>query len=425
MQSSLETLNALSRRLNVVVPNADVQAKFQKEYSKQAKSVRAPGFRAGKVPARVLKDMGLDAQIQAQIMQTFQQDAIEQLVKDHQVEFVARPEVKVDTDGAQDTDLAFSVEFEVYPDVDLTQVTGTALEKTVASVSAEDIEKTKQNIAKESAEWTDLSEDDARPVQAGDRVKVMMSRTVDGEEKEPAAANHLLVDQSQLLTELYDGLLGHTVGETLNISATYPDNWSEAALAGKAVQFEITIDAIQTRTPLSDEALLKQFGSFESMDDLNAYIEKHLQEQADKVAREQFQEVVLEALQNLFADLPLPEGLMTQETATLAQQQSKADTDESVLDEAKKRVRLGVVINAIIKKHALKPDQKRMIDHVQQMAMQFGGASPEMLKSFFSNQNLMRSVERMVLLDQAVDVIMKDMSVTEKSVSFDDLVNAQ
>lgn len=185
--------------------------------------------------------------------------------------------------------------------------------------------------------------------------------------------------------------------------------------------------------PLTLEALAEKLRIEGGVDNVKTALHTRLEQEANGQLREEVKEKVLEQLleHNRFE---LPEALLQQEREAIqreiardSQGAAPENTEEQTLEieeAARKRVELGLLLNEVIKKYQLTPDMKKVQEQVLRMA--FSYAKPaEVIEAYQKNRQLRFSVERMVLLEQAVDAILGEMKVTEEKVSFDTVMNQE
>lgn len=190
----------------------------------------------------------------------------------------------------------------------------------------------------------------------------------------------------------------------------------------------------EAATPLTPEALAEKLQIEGGVEKLHEELRKRLQNEADSVVREEVKEKVLELLleKNTFE---LPKALLDQEKEAIEreikqageQQQATEDNDtspEAIEEAARKRVELGLLLNEVIKKFDLKPDAKKVQEQVLRIALNYPNPA-EVFEAYQKNAQLRSSVERMVLLEQAVDAMLKEMQVTDVKVAFDEVMNQQ
>src|SRR6185295_12951468 len=144
MQVSVETVGTLGRKLKVAVPAADVEKEFSERLKKLSQQVKMPGFRQGKVPLKMV-----EAQYGGRLMEEIAGDLIEMSLREAIVKEGLRPAGGpriAQHSIARNKDLEYTAEFEIYPEIKKLDIAGVAIERPVATVAAEDIDRTLETI---------------------------------------------------------------------------------------------------------------------------------------------------------------------------------------------------------------------------------------------------------------------------------------
>src|SRR5262245_11474926 len=175
MQTTLESLGQLTRRLNVAVPVADIEGEVQKRLTRLAKTVRVAGFRPGKVPLKMVAQQ-YGPQVRSDVIADEVQKQFNDAVRSNNLRVAGYPRIepRAASDASAPDALEFSAVFEVYPEVTIGDVSTIAIERPVASVTPADIDRTLDVLRKQRTTF----EPAARPAQAGDRVLVDFTGTI-------------------------------------------------------------------------------------------------------------------------------------------------------------------------------------------------------------------------------------------------------
>jgi trigger factor len=267
--------------------------------------------------------------------------------------------------------------------------------------------------------------------------------TVDGEAFEGGSAQDfkLVLGSGRMIPGFEDGILGMKAGEEKVIDVTFPADYQAAHLAGKAAQFTITLKKIEKPVlPEIDEEFLKVFGITEGgVDKLKADVRKNMEREVKNGLRNQTKQAAFDALVNANA-IEVPKAMIAEETqrqrqAMLQQfaQQFGGQLpnfnddmlpDEMFREQAERSVRLGVLVSKLIQDTNLTVDAARVTAFIEEMAQSYEDPS-EVIEFFNSDEKQRAQIEAVVLEDQVVDLILAGATVTDKPVTYQELLAAQ
>ena len=434
MQVSIETTSGLERRLTVGVPAERVDLEVDSRLQKEARSVRLPGFRPGKVPMKVMRDRfgeGVRQQVLGEVMsQSFQEAVIQEKLRP-----AGQPSIEPRNLEAG-KDVEYVATFEVFPDVEVLEMKGFAVEKPVADVKDEDIDNIIEVFCKQQGNWEPVE----RAAVDGDKVNIDYVGTRDGEEFEGGTAqdSELELGSGRMIPGFEDGVAGMKAGDEKTLALSFPDEYHNEALKGAAVEFKITLNSVLELNPAPvDEALFAQYGVAEGGE------EQFRKEVADNMARElknaveaKVKQQVMDAVLDAHQSLEIPQSLVDQEVGVMRQQMfqqfggaGNQDLDlESLLpdtmftENAERRVKLGLVMAEIIAANEIRADGEKVRDTIEEMASTYENPQ-EVIDHYYSSQEQLSAVESKVLEDQVVEKLLESANITENKCSYQDAIS--
>jgi len=426
MSVSVENTSNLGRRLKANIPNAELQDLLKTRMLKLSKEVRLKGFRPGKVPMQV---------IQKQFGPSVRQEVISELIENTLKDALGKEDIKLAgrpvIDEIQDKsehDLEFSASFEVFPEINLVDLQEIEITQKTVDVTESDIEKMVEKLCKNMGTWSKVNKEAV----LGNRLTVDFVRKLSDKDEETQENVVLELGHDSVLPGLTEALLGAKVDETVETEVTYPEYWGEEDVKGKQAKLKVTIKSNEENQPLSTVELSEKLGLKDAEESkLHEKIKERMEDEVKRTLNHEIQEEVLEILLDK-NEFELPQTLIEQELKAIDDEANRKQqnnqphesmTDEEKNDSAVKRVKLGLLINEIISKYKIKVDGKLLRKEVEHLAHQFGGNPEEIINLYFSNQQLLSSVERVVLLQQSIEALLKDMKTTQKSVTFDEIMN--
>lgn len=329
-------------------------------------------------------------------------------------------------------DLTFSATFEVYPEVEIKGLENIKVEKPVVKITDADVDKMVDTLRKQQATW----EEKAEAAQADSRVTIDFVGTIDGEEFEGGKATDfvLFMGQGRMIPGFEDGIVGHKAGEQFDVDVTFPEEYHAENLKGKPAKFAITLKKVEVMVlpELTDEFVAKFGPNTKTVADLRNEIVKNMQRELDNAVTANIKTQVLDGLieQN---DIDVPSSAVDQEVDVLRQQaaqrfggnaQQALELPREIFEEqAKRRVKVGLLLSKVISSNELKVDEDRVKAMIASIASAY--EQPQEVVDYYSqNKELSNNIRNVVLEEQAVDVILEKAQVSEVEKSFDDIMNA-
>lgn len=431
MQATVETLEGLERRLTITVPAANIEDAVTAELRNIAKNRRFDGFRKGKVPMKMVAQMYGKAVRQDVMGEVMQRHFIETIVKEKINPAGAPTFAPVETEEGKD--LVFNATFEVYPEVELKGLENITVEKPAVEVKDEDVTEMLETLRKQQSTWVEVSE----AATADSRATIDFVGFIDGEEFEggKAEAFPLEMGQGRMIPGFEDGILGKKAGEEFSIEVNFPEDYHAENLKGKAAKFDIKLSKVETRElpELTDEFVSK-FGVNEGgVEALKTEVRKNMERELKQAVKGRIKEQAINGLveQN---EMDVPSALIDQEIEVLRQQaaqrfggnpEAAAQLPRELFEEqAARRVKVGLLLGEVIKSEELKADEDRVKALIEEMATAYEDPS-EVIAYYEQNEQMMNNIRNVALEDQAIDAIIAKAKVSDKEVSFNELMNQQ
>ncbi|EEW11404.1 trigger factor [Vibrio mimicus] len=429
MQVTVETLEGLQRRLNITVPAANIEDAVTAELRNIAKNRRFDGFRKGKVPMKMVAKMYGKAVRQDVLGEVMQRHFIEAIVKE-KINPAGAP-IFAPVEIGEGKDLVFTATFEVYPEVELKGLEDIAVEKPAAEVTDADVAEMLETLRKQQATWKEVDE----AAENGKRVSIDFVGSIDGEEFEGGKAENFPLEMGagRMIPGFEDGIVGKTKGMEFVIDVTFPEEYHAENLKGKAAQFAIKVNKVEARElPELNDEFVARFGVAEGgVDALKAEVRKNMERELKQAIKARIKEQAIEGLVKA-NEIDVPSALIDQEIGVLRQQaaqrfggnvEAAAQLPRELFEEqAKRRVVVGLLLGEVIRTHELKADEEKVKALITEMATAYEDPT-EVVAYYEQNQQLMNNMRNVALEEQAVDAIIAKAKVTEKAISFSELMN--
>jgi trigger factor len=433
MQTTIETLGALERRLNVAVPIAEIEGEVKKRLSRLSRTVKIAGFRPGKAPLRML-DQQYGPQVRSDVITERVQSSFNDAIRAQNLRVAGVPRIEPHRGESPAPDaLEFSAVFEVYPDVQVGDAASLEITRPQAEVSADDVSRTLDVLRKQRTTYTPVE----REAQTGDRVRVDFTGTIDGAEFAGGQAKDfpIILGEGRMLPEFETALNGVKAGESRAFDLTFPADYHGKEVAGRTAHFALTALAVEEpHVPALDAQFVQAFGvASGEVDDLRREVEANLKLELKRKIEASVKAQALQGLRKQ-ASFAVPKALVDSEAqllrqraiANLREQQNvKAEDLEVSVDlfrpQAEERVALGLIIGELVRTQNLqaKPEQVRAL--VTETAQTY--EQPEaVVRWHYEKPERLRDFEAMVLEQNVVDWVLARAKVTDKPMTFEQVM---
>ncbi len=376
LKTTISEPQSWQRIVNVEVPDEEIQAAFGVKLKKYRQTLKLPGFRPGKVPEALIRQR-FGPSIRAEVIDDIVQKTYREALEENKIMPVAQPKM-TDIKADEGAPLTFSIETEIDPPFEITGYRKLKVKATPKKIKDGEVDDAVKNIIERLATFNDID----RPVKKGDFVKLEYLKVViDGEEqsdiKNPTYPVEVGGDNS--LKEFHKGVLGHSAGETVDLTIKFPKDYSEANVAGKTGEFTIKLTAVQEKVlPEINEEFLKKVGDFADETAMREKIRADLEAEELKRAKEEAHNKAIEALikENGFDVPPARIEQFIDYMQQEAKRYKRPDEPEPRREELAERYRdLAIrsikrqrIIDAIAEKEKIRPTQKEVDEEIARIA---------------------------------------------------------
>ncbi len=435
MAVQVETLEKLERRITIMLAADNVNGEVESRLKKLSRTVKADGFRPGKVPMSVVAQR-YGYQVQYEVVN----DRVGQAFSDAAVEAKLRvagaPRI-TQKDDAPEGQLAFDATFEVYPEVKLGDLTAAEVERVAADVSDAAIDRTIDILRKQRRTFG------LRPAAEGavetDRVTIDFEGKIDGEPFQGGKAEgfNFIIGEGQMLEQFDQAVRGMKVGESKTFPLQFPADYHGKDVAGKEADFLVTVKKIEAQNlPDVDEALAKSLGIKEgTVEALRADVKKNLEREVKFRVLARNKGAVMDALAKA-AELEVPKALVASETERLIEgaradlkQRGVKDAETATIPaeifqpQAERRVRLGLVVAELVRTNALQAKPEQLQAHIEELSQSYEKPA-EVMRWYLSDRQRMAEVEAVVIENNVTEFVLARAKVVDKVLPFDELMAA-
>ncbi|MFG2305539.1 trigger factor [Actinacidiphila glaucinigra] len=390
MKSAVETLNPTRVRLTVEVPFEELKPSLDAAYKKINQQVTVPGFRKGKIPARVIDQrFGRGAVLEEAINDALPKFYTE-AVNEGELNVLGQPEVDI-TEFNDGQELKFTAEVDIRPVIEIPDYSGIEVTVDAIEVSDEDVDKALEQLRERFASTTVVE----RAAADGDVVVVDLEASVEGEVLEDGVASGVTytIGSGQLLDGIDEAVIGLEAGG----SATFTSELKGGSAAGKEAQVKVDVTTVQARElPELDDDFAQLASEFDTLEELRADAVKRQERIKQYDQATQAQEKVLDALLEL-VEIPLPEKLLKDEIETRVHNlehhqfpaagltwesflenegKTREEYDAEIEGQAKKGIKTQFVLDELVSTEKLSVNQEELTEHLMRRAAS-SGMSPD------------------------------------------------
>lgn len=430
MQSTVENLGQLERRLTMAVPVAKIDQQVDERLKRLARTVKMAGFRPGKVPMKLVAQQ-YGPQVRSEVIGDEIQRAFSEAVRGQNLRVAGYPRFEPKADAPAD-ELQFDATFEVYPEFEPGDLSGVTIERPTLEVTDAEVDKTIEVLRKQRVHYHDVE----RAAQDGDRVTIDFVGTIDGVEFEGGKAEGYpyVLGEGGMLPDFENGVRGMKPGESKNVPVKFPDDYAGKDVAGKEASFAITLKLVEEpHLPEVDSNFARMLGIADGdVERMRAEIKANVEREVKKRLNAEVKQKVMQALvDNNSVDLP--NSLIEMEQERLVQnarrdlearglKMDNMPIDPKLFEEqAKRRVQLGLIIGELVRRHNLSatPEQVRALIDEQSQAYE---QPAEVVKWFYSQPERLAEFEGLAVEDNVIDWVLKQAKVVDQPADFEKLM---
>lgn len=444
MTTAVEVLDKLERRVTITVALADVKQEVEKRLKVQARTAKAPGFRPGKVPLKMVAAQ-YGYQIETEVLNDKVGRAFYDATVANDIRVAGLPSIapKETQENQADGTVVFDATFEVYPEVSIGDLSGLELDKFTTEVDQAELDKTIDILRKQRAHYHVKGEqsdhgDGGSDLTAknDDRVTIDFEGKIDDVAFPGGSAEDyaFVLGQGRMLPEFEAATVGLKVGESKTFPLTFPEDYHGKDVAGKTAQFTVTLKQIEwPHLPELDSDFVKSLG-IESGDveKLRSDILENLQREVRARLKSKNKEGVMQGLLDV-CQFDVPTSLIKEEENQLVERARKDMEQrgmnvkdmpiptEIFTEQAVRRVRLGLILAELVKSNQLEAKTEQVKTYIEEFAKSYEDPQ-QVVKYYFSDRRRLGEIEALVLEENVVAYVYGQAKLIEKTIPFDELM---
>jgi trigger factor len=429
LQISVEAKAGLERKIRVQVPAVRVEQEVENRLRAVGRTAKLKGFRPGKIPPKVIRQH-YGGQVRHEVIQEVLQSSYSDAIDREKLRPAGWPAIEPES-IEEGKDLVFTAVIEIYPEISLMGLDSIQVEEPEAAITDADIDQLVEKLRGQHAEYSAVE----RKAADDDRVTLDFLGTIKGE---PFAGGEgqdiqFVLGTGQMLADFDKNVKGLKTGDQKTFTVKFPKDYREDNLAGQKAEFSVTIKSVAEQSlPEINAEFVRGFGiDSGDIDEFRVDVRANMGREIASRIKADVKRQVMDQLLDV-NPIDVPGVLVEQEAASLRSEtmrnmgisdSDKAPALDSFRETAERRVRLGLLVGAVISENNIEVDRDRLKDRVDEITASY--AQPEELrKMYFQNPQLLSSVENIVLEEQVIDWLMARAKVTKKPMNVSELMSA-
>ncbi|MBA2408849.1 MAG: trigger factor [Gammaproteobacteria bacterium] len=436
MQVSLEATSGLGRKLTVEIPPERIDPEVDKRLKSMSRRVNVAGFRPGKVPMRIVKQRFGD-QVLREVTEEVLRDSFQEAVVQKALRPAGGPHIHPGELGAG-RGLKYTAEFEVYPEFELAPIEEMEIRRPEVDITDADIDAMVETVREQRKTWNEVE----RAAASGNQVLIDFHGSIEGTPFAGGEGQDVAIElgAERMLSGFEDQLIGVSKGDEKKVRITFPDDHPNHDVAGKAADFDVTVKSVSAaQLPALDDSFAQSLGVTEgNVEGLRKAVRVNMVRELEQKMQERLKTQVMDGLVQR-NEVELPESMVKHEidhardqvmknmelpkSRNINQPDEPRLPDELFVDEARRRVKLGLVVGEIVRRHELKPDQDNVQAALQALASSYD--EPQQVIDYYRrNRSAMANVEATVMEAQIVEWVVARARTTPEKLTFNELVRS-
>ncbi len=425
MTATVETLEGLNRRLTLNLNTEEVEAEVRKRLAQVARNVRLDGFRPGKAPMKMVAAR-YGGEIRGEVMGDALQKQFGEAVQANQIAVAGYPRFAPGENGA------FVATFEVFPEIKLGDVGQIKVNRPVVDVNDADVDRTLDVLRKQRVQYHAVE----REAKEGDRIHVDYLGRIDGQPFPGGEAKDfpVILGEGRTLKDFEGSLTGMKAGDNKTFDVAFPADYFAKELAGKTATFEATVKSVHEPVlPEVDDAMAQSLGIHEGgVAKLREEIRGNLAREAKRRVLTKVKEQVMNGLLET-TPFDVPSSLVGMEQRALREkavndlkarglkEQDIKLGDEIFEAQAKRRVALGLLMDAIIREQKIVAGDDQVRAMVDEFAQSYEDPA-EVVGWYYQDHSRLNEARGLVLEENVVNWVLERAQVTDEPTTLEKLM---
>ncbi len=435
MKVTEQKAEGLNKKYQVVIENKDFESKVEKKLDQVAKNVKLPGFRPGKAPKEMLKQK-YRTSVMGEALDEIVRESADKIVKDNNLKLAMQPKINI-TKFDEGKDIEFELEAEILPEIKIGDFSDVKVEKLMAEVPAEEVEKALNYIVSSRRETTKVEDADHK-AEKGETLVIDFCGSIDGVEFKGGKGNEypLELGSNTFIPGFEDQLIGAKVGDKIDVKVKFPDNYHAKDLAGKDAVFAVEVKEIRQPKAIEiNDEFAKSIGE-ESLDSLKEKIKNRIKADYENASRMKLKRSLLDRLDEAYS-FEVPQSMVDEEFKAIEAQYKRAKElnqldehekntpEEDLMNEykqiASRRVKLGLLLSEVGAEAKVTVTADDLNKAIMNEAKKYPGQEKTVFDFYLKNAKAVEALKAPVFEEKIIDFVLGKAKVEEKIVSVEEL----
>ena len=435
MSATVETLENLERKVVVSLPWSEINTETDKRLKQTQRRVKVDGFRPGKAPLNMVASM-YGASVQNDVVNELVQKAFYDIAVKENLKVAGFPRFDAVEDQEDKDNLKVAAVFEVFPEVQVGDLSKQEVEKVSAEVGDEEVDKTVEILRQQRTRYNRVE----RAAQNGDRAIIDFEGKIDGTPFDGGSSKNypFVLGQGQMLPEFEAGVLGLKEGESKDVEVNFPEDYHGKDVAGKTAVFTIKVSNVaEPVLPEVDDQFAKALGIEDGdVAKMREEVKKNVAREVNRRTEAQNKDAVMDVLLKS-TEIQLPKALVAEEAGRLAEEMKQNFVNQGMADAAKmdlpadmfneqaeRRVALGLILAKLVEENKLEPTEDQIKAVINDFAESYEDPK-EVIDWYYADKQRLQGPISLAVESNVVDFVLNKAKVTERKLSFDEVMGAQ
>jgi len=425
----------LSKSYKIIIPSNTINEAIKARLTEVAATAKIDGFRPGKIPMSIVKNR-FGSQVSGEIVEKQVSDSMRKLFTDKKIKPAMQPKVDFEGKPLDGTDVKFTVNVEIMPEIKVEDFSKMKFERLVADVEEKDVSKALEDIASNQKAYSPLKK--KRKSKIGDSVLIDFKGFLEGKVFEGGSAeNHKLeLGSGQMIPGFEDQLVGLNVNDKKNVEVNFPENYQKAEFSGKSAKFEVIIkDILEAEKAKINDELASRMG-LPDLKALKEAIKSQIEINYKNTSRNRIKRDLLDKLSKQYS-FEIPKSMLENENKVIwdrfledkkagvidAADKGKKDSvlKKEYSEIAERRVRLGLLLAKIGDENKITVTDDEIKNAVMQEARKYPGEENKVIEFYQKNPEAANAVRAPIFEEKVVDHIISKCTIKDIKVSVDKL----
>ena len=420
MKVTINSKKGLKTNLSVLINKETINGKIEEKLKELSKTVNLKGFRPGKVPSNVIKRQFGKA-IYSEVLEKILQETSAQAIKEKNIKVAGQPKLDLKSHG-EDKDLNYTLEIDELPSIKIKPLDNIKFIDYDIQVTENETKKRISEIAKNQNNFKEKKENEK--AENGDLVAFDYEATIESKSFDGGQGkNTQIVLGKDLFIKGFDkGLIGSKKNEEKFVTCILPENYPKKEYANKKATFKCKIlNLKKPESVIIDDTFAKNLGA-KDLNDLKVLVSKQIKNQYKNNLESISKESILDQIEKIH-DIDLPSNLIQQELSLITQGLKKEDLEKNKKDSeviAKKRIKLGLILNELGEKNNLKINDQELRDEIQKQVQSMPEQAKQVLEYYQKNPSAANSLKGSLYEEKIINLIKQKCKKTKKIVSLEE-----